>query len=54
MFLDSGTYFWILGSALDFGKFFHGRPKSHSSNVLLRLNLRIFYVSFHFLTKLAR
>ena len=44
----------VLGSVLDSGKFFHGGAKNYPSNVLLKLNLRIFYISFHFLTKLAR
>ena len=45
----NSTYFFIP----EYCQSNHVGP-NHSSNVLLRLNLRIFYISFHFLAKLAR
>ena len=53
--LDHGTCFWILARIFGFwGNVFSWWGQKPPLKCLLKLNLRIFYISFHFLTKYAR
>ena len=45
--------FWIMGHVFGFWKVFSWWGQKPPLKCLLRLNLRIFYISFHFLVKLA-
>ena len=52
--LDHGTCFWILARIFRWWKVFSWWGQKPAPKCLLRQNLRIVYISFHFLAKLAR